>query len=162
MGSGKSTVGEKLTAMIHLDFIDFDDYIEKKAGKTIAEIFENQGEEKFRIMENSFLREVITIDNVVISLGGGTPCFFNNMELINKNGISVYLEMTVDSLVKRLLKAKRKRPLIDGMNAVDLKYFIEANLEKRKPIYKQAHHTINSENKSPEELAELIWKMVSK
>lgn len=162
MGCGKSTVGKILSQLLNFGFIDFDRYIENATGKTISHIFENEGEEKFRELEKKYLEEICSLNNVVISLGGGTPCFFNNIDRINKHGISVYLEMSVDSLVKRLSKAKRKRPLIQGMNSVDLKYFIEANLEKRKPVYTQAHHIIDSENKTPEELAELILGKINK
>lgn len=162
MGSGKSTVGKKLAEKLKLNFIDFDDYVESASGKSIPEIFEKDGEEKFRVMEQKYLLEIIKKDNSVISLGGGTPCFHNNIELINKNGISVYIEMTADALAKRLIKAKGKRPLILGMNEVDLKFFIEANMEKRLPYYSRAKHTVKSENQSAEELAEKLIQMLDK
>jgi len=162
MGSGKSTVGNILSQSLKMDFIDFDRYIENGTSKTISEIFETEGEDEFRNLENKYLKEVLLMNNVVVSLGGGTPCFFNNMELINKSGISVYLEMSVYSLVKRISKTKRKRPLIQRMNTADLKYFIEAHLEKRKLIYSKAHHIIDSENKSPEQLAEIIAMKISR
>ncbi len=156
MGSGKSAVGKKLAEKLKLDFIDFDDYIEKKSGKTISDIFESKGEEKFRSMEQKHLGEIIKKKNAVIALGGGTPCFNNNIELINKNGISLYIEMSADALVKRLIKARKKRPLIQGMNEVDLKIFVEANMEKRLPYYKQAKHTIKVEEQNIEKIAEEI------
>src|SRR5688500_7926474 len=93
MGSGKSTVGKKLAQKMTLDFIDLDAYIEKQRQKTISYFFENFGEEKFREIERDALAELLEKDNVVISTGGGTPCFFDNMEKIKKNGISVYIEM---------------------------------------------------------------------
>lgn len=160
MGSGKSTVGKFLAQKLSSDFIDFDDYIEKKQGKTISEIFQTEGEKKFRELENESLKKLLVKKNTVISLGGGTPCFHNNMELINQNGTSVYIEMSVDALAKRLIKARKKRPLIEGMNEMDLRFFIAANLEKRLPFYLQAHHRIKSENQTAEQLAEKIAKEI--
>ncbi len=160
MGSGKSTVGKNLSEKLKLNFIDFDTYIEVKEKKPVSEIFEKQGEEKFRELEKKYLDEVIKNDDVVISLGGGTPCFNNNLETINKNGISVYLKMEVEALVKRLINAKRKRPLIKGMNEEDLKFFIEANLEKRNSFYNQSKHIVSAAKKSPGEIAEEIAKKI--
>lgn len=160
MGSGKSTVGKKLAEKFNLGFIDFDDYIEKASGKTISDIFETQGEEKFRTLEMKYLAEILKMDNALISLGGGTPCFNNNIDIINKNGISVYIEMSADALAKRLIKARKKRPLIQGMNEVDLKYFIEANLEKRREVYHQAKHIVHSGNNTADELTEKIMKLL--
>lgn len=160
MGSGKSTVGKRVAEKLQMDFIDFDKYIEAAVGKTIAEIFDTEGEEKFRLLERDHLAKLIPRDNCLISLGGGTPCFYNNIELINKSSTSVYIDVAVDDLVKRLSNAKHKRPLIRGMNEVDLKYFIEANLEKRLPVYSQAHHTIKVGKKSIDEVAEAIIGMI--
>jgi shikimate kinase len=162
MGSGKSTIGKLLASKLHLNFTDFDDYIETWEKKTVADIFENEGEDKFRQLEHIYLKEIILKDNTVISLGGGTPCFNNNIEIINKNGISVFIEMDAAALAKRLIKAKRKRPLIQGMNEVDLKFFIDANLEKRSTFYSQAHYIVKSENRSAEELAEKLKQLMEK
>ena len=156
MGSGKSTVGKLLAEKLKLDFIDFDRNIEKEEGRTIAEIFDSGGEDKFREMEHEYLKKLLPKKNAVISLGGGTPCFHNNIDLINKNGTSVYLQMDVETLVKRLSKARDKRPLIRGLNDAELKYFIEANLEKRQSVYRQAPILVNAHNQSAEELAEII------
>jgi shikimate kinase len=160
MGSGKSSVGELLAAKLKLSFIDFDRYIEKETGKTVAEIFDTEGEDKFREMEHEYLKKLLGKEDVVVSLGGGTPCFHNNIDIINKNGTSVYLKMDVDTLVKRLFKARNKRPLIRGLNETELKYFIEANLEKRWAIYEQAHFTVDGSGLSPVEIAEEIRKIV--
>ena len=160
MGSGKSTVGKRLAEKLQFDFIDFDKHIENETGKTIAGIFDTEGEDQFRTLEHEHLEKLMVKKNTVISLGGGTPCFHNNIDLINKNGSSVYIEVGIDSLVKRLLKAKNKRPLIRGMNEMDLKYFIEANLEKRKPIYKQAQHSVIVENQSIEGVVDEIIQKI--
>ena len=108
MGSGKSTIGRLLARQMKLDFIDFDKYIEDETKKTISEIFEAYGESKFREMEHEFLKKLLEKDNVVIYLGGGTPCFHNNIDIINKSGTSVFLDVDVDTLVERLSKEKKK------------------------------------------------------
>ena len=169
MGSGKSTVGKLLADKLsgrdkttQFDFIDFDTHIEKETGKTITEIFDMGGEDKFRIMEHEHLKKLLIKNNVVIALGGGTPCFYNNIDLINNSGTSVYFEMDAASLVKRLSEARNKRPLIRDLNEIELKYFIEANLEKRKQIYRQAHFSIPVSQLSAEEAAEDIMRRIMK
>jgi shikimate kinase len=161
MGSGKSTAGKKLAAKLGLSFLDLDEYIEKEYDKTITEIFDTEGEERFRELEHLYLKKVMTLDNLVISLGGGTPCFYNHMELINNNGISIYLKMSVDALANRLANAKKKRPLIQDMSEFDLKNFISANLTKREPFYLQAHYKVKAKNLNVDELADFLKKEVS-
>lgn len=160
MGSGKSTVGRRLAEKLSLHFIDFDKYIEKETGRTVPEIFETEGEEKFRSIEKEHLAKILSKENILLSLGGGTPCFFNNMEVINKNGTSVYLETSSEILAKRLLRSKTKRPLIRGKNESELKEFIELTLEKRNPYYKQSHHTVIIESQTIEEVADQIIKSI--
>lgn len=160
MGSGKSTVGELLSRQMKLDFIDFDRFIEKETGRSIPEIFDSLGEDKFRELEHDHLKKVLNKDNVIISLGGGTPCFYNNMELINNNGLSIYLEMDVDTLVKRLSKARNKRPLIRDLSDDELRYFIEANLEKRQAVYQQAKITVKGKNNTAEEIVSKITHLI--
>lgn len=153
MGSGKSTAGKKLAAKLGLSFLDLDEYIEKEYGKTINGIFESEGEERFRELEHLYLKNVMAMDNIVLSLGGGTPCFYNHMELINKNGISVYFKMSVDTLANRLRNAKKDRPLIRDMSEEELKSFITASLEKREAFYLQAHYKVKAKNLDIDELA---------
>ena len=160
MGSGKSSVGKVLAEKLKVDFLDFDRYIENETGKTIEDIFDTQGEEKFREIEHEYLKKILHKENIVVSLGGGTPCFHNNIELINKSGTSVYLKMDVESLVKRLFKARNKRPLIRGLNETELQYFIEANLDKRRAIYEQANFTVNASGLTVEEVSEDIRKKI--
>lgn len=160
MGSGKSTAGKKLASKLGLTFLDLDEYIETEYGKTISEIFDTEGEEKFRELEHLYLKKVLTFDNIVLSLGGGTPCFYNHMELLNNSGLTVYLKMSVDALASRLLNAKKKRPLIENMNESELKDFIEANLVKREPFYLQAHYKVKAKNLDIDELTEFLKKEV--
>ena len=162
MGSGKSAIGKRLAEKLNLSFIDLDDYIEKHERRTISEIFSAEGEDKFRAIEHKQLKTILDKKNAVVSLGGGTPCFHDNISLINKNGKSFYLEVSVDDLSKRLNKAKNKRPLIEGMNEIDLQYFIEANLEKRIPFYKRANYTIPIGMQGIEEVAEKILSFICK
>lgn len=162
MGSGKSTVGKLLSEHLNLDFIDFDRELEEEQGKTIEEMFDLYGEDQFRKLEHEQLKKLLSKENTVISLGGGTPCFYNNMELINKNGTSVYLEQDADTLAKRLLKIKNKRPLIRDLAEIELKYFIETNLEQRLPYYSKAHHTVPAKDLSPERLSQIIGEILKK
>jgi shikimate kinase len=160
MGSGKSTVGKLLAEKLKMNFIDFDEYVEKEVGKSIIEIFETDGEKKFRMLEEHCLKKILDKDNIVISLGGGTPCYHNNIELINKNGISVYIKMSVDELVKRLLKVRNNRPLIRDLSKQELSLFVKTHLEKRSPIYQKAHHIVSAEKLNAEQVAEIIEKRI--
>ena len=144
MGAGKTTIGKKFASKIGYKFIDIDTYIEEKNKHSISSIFELVGEEGFRKVENKALLEVSLLENCVISVGGGTPCFFNNMEIINNSGKSIYLKYTPKFLFQRLINAKKKRPLIEGKN--DLLGYITETLRKREPYYLQANHKIEEIN----------------
>ena len=138
MGSGKTTVGKKLSKHLSLNFIDLDAYIENKYHKSIAALFEEKGEEGFREIERSALKEVALIENVIISTGGGAPCFFDNMELMNSAGITVYLQASPEELASRLLASKTVRPLIKGKSREELIPFITEHLAKRDRYYKRS------------------------
>jgi shikimate kinase len=146
MGSGKSTIGQRLARRLGYSFIDMDARIEGKYGMTINEIFEKLGESAFRDMETGLLKEMVSLKDAVISTGGGLPCTGDNMELINRSGISVYLRMDPESLVNRLSRGKSHRPLIRHMTRSELGTFIESKLMEREPVYLQAHHTVNGLN----------------
>ena len=138
-GSGKSTLGKYLSKKLNYHFIDTDDIISKKEGSGIEEIFANKGESYFRKLESDTLKEVIKTDNTVISTGGGTPCFFDNMEIINQNGLSVFLNIPVRDITKRLLESGDKnRPLIKGKNPSQIQEFLEEKLRERIPFYSKA------------------------
>jgi shikimate kinase len=160
MGSGKSSVGRKLTQVLGYKYLDLDDYIEKIEGKTISEIFKNKGEIYFRKIETKYLSEVISNTNeTIISLGGGTPCYGQNMELIKnaKNATSIYLRASVASLADRLFLAKNKRPLISHIeNKEALKDFIAKHLFERSVFYSQSDITINTDQKTIDEVIESI------
>ncbi len=138
MGSGKSTVGKGLAKALNLDFIDLDNYIESRNHRTIPTIFEQDGEDGFRKLEQKALHEVSEFENIIIATGGGAPCFFDNMELIKKTGKSLYLNGTPRILAERLRRSKTERPLIKGKSEKELISFIHETLEKRSKWYKQA------------------------
>jgi shikimate kinase len=138
MGSGKSTVGKELAKELKLQFIDLDNFIQERNFKTIPEIFASEGENGFRLLEKKALHEVSEFENVIVATGGGAPCFFDNMELINQTGISIYLNGTPRILTERLRHSKTERPLINGKNDQELIEFIHETLEKRNKWYMQA------------------------
>ncbi len=162
MGSGKSSVGKVLAEKMKLSFVDLDDHIEEQEKRTIPEIFEKDGEKKFRELEKKYLHEVVKRNHTIVSLGGGTPCFFDNMDVVNRSGISVYIKLDNEALGRRLAKAKKKRPLIQDMTEVDLQYFIEANLEKREPFYLRSKIIVTARELDPQQLADRISAEVGK
>ena len=138
MGVGKTTIGKLLSAELGVEFIDLDKYIENRYRKSISELFELKGEDGFRKIEREMLREIATFQNVLISTGGGTPCFFDNMELMNKQGITVYIKASEDELSARLLASKNSRPLIRNKSPEELKRFITQHLAERNVYYSKA------------------------
>ena len=156
MGSGKTTNGKKLAGHLRYSFLDMDTEIEKEQGMTIALIFETRGEEFFRSLEHELLLKIFKMDNLVISTGGGLPCFGNNLELINENGVSVYLKLTPEMLASRLKFSGKTRPLIKNLPEIELLNFVCLQLEKREPWYVKATITCNAMNMNINELAEKI------
>lgn len=156
MGCGKSSTGKKLASKLGYDFIDLDDLIEEQYNKSIPEIFDQEGENKFRELEHNYLKGLLNKDNVIISLGGGTPCFYNNMELVNNNGISIYLKMSAEMLASRLKDSKKARPLLKEKTEEDLKDFITASLEKREPFYLEALYKVKAKDLDIDELATFV------
>ena len=139
MGCGKTTQGKKLAKELGYFFIDLDDYISDKYDKTIVDLFKEIGEEEFRTVETEALKECIN-DNVkaLIALGGGTPCFNNNLELMKSSGKLIYLKMDAESLYKRLFNEKQDRPLIKDKADEDMLKYIENLLSTREVFYSQA------------------------
>ncbi|MBI9066419.1 MAG: shikimate kinase [Salinivirgaceae bacterium] len=161
MGSGKTTAGKKLANKLGYSFLDLDEFIEHKQQKSISEIFSKNGEAKFREIEHEALKATFSLTNTIISTGGGAPCFFNNMDLINQQGISIYVELNTKALAKRLKSAKQERPLIQGKTDCELISLIDANLEIRKPFYKQAQIIVNGIGLTAELLINEIEKISS-
>jgi len=138
MGSGKTTIGRELAKKLDFQFIDVDHFIENRQRKTINEIFSEKGEDAFRLMEHKALEEISLFENIVISTGGGAPCFYNNMELMNKNGFTIYLKTSPEELTKRLAITKNERPLLKEKTLEEMQAFIAENLERRNYFYSQA------------------------
>ncbi|WP_298650975.1 shikimate kinase [uncultured Proteiniphilum sp.] len=138
MGSGKTTIGKRLARSFSLSFVDLDAYIENKYRKTVPVLFAEKGEEGFRKIESQVLREVAEFENIVISTGGGTPCFFDNMEVMNRAGVTIYLEAHPEELADRLLASKTVRPLIAGKPKEELIPFITEHLARRECYYNKA------------------------
>ena len=143
MGAGKTTVGKALAKELNIEFYDLDWYIEARMRKTVKQIFDEQGEEGFRRIENNMLHEVGEFENVIVSCGGGTPCFFDNMDYLNQQGDVVYLKATPETLYKHLLMAKIERPLLKGKSAEELVAYITEHLEQRESFYQKARYTLD-------------------
>ena len=143
MGSGKTTVGKALSKETGMMFYDLDWYIESRMRKTVSQIFAEKGEEGFRKIEYNMLHEVAEFEDVIISCGGGTPCFFNNMDYLNQQGDVIYLKATPETLYKHLLMAKVERPLLKDKTSEELIAYITEHLKEREPFYEKAHHTLD-------------------
>jgi shikimate kinase len=145
MGAGKTTLGKAFARAMGLTFIDLDWYIEERFHKTIRELFTERGEDAFRDLERRMLHEAGEFEDVVISVGGGTPCFFDNVDYMNSVGETVFLDVDIRVLFRRLKIAKQQRPLLDGKSDEELMLFIQEALQKRLPFYTRAKHTFNGE-----------------
>lgn len=143
MGAGKTTVGKALSKELGIPFYDLDWYIESRMHKTVAQLFAERGEEGFRKVERNMLHEVAEFEDVVISCGGGTPCFFDNMEYLNQQGETVYLKADPEVLYGHLQMGKTVRPLLVGKSKEELLAFIREQLEKREPFYTKAKYTLD-------------------
>lgn len=164
MGSGKTTIGEKLAEKLSYQFFDLDNIIEAKTQMKIDEIFYTQGEKFFRDIEKNELEKMFLKDNYVLSLGGGTPCFNTNMEQMNESGITIYLKLRAEELFNRIIqfsdKERNTRPLIAGKNNDELMEFIEELLLHREPYYKQSKIIIpNATNQIEETLNNILKKI---
>ena len=141
MGSGKTTVGKLLAKRLGYSFVDMDAHIEEQQFKSVGQIFAERGEDEFRVLEQRCLHEVAQFDDVIISTGGGAPCFFDNMEYMNTHGTSIYLRFTAAELADRLATQAAKRPLIATKKGDELRQFISEGLNKREPFYTQANYS---------------------
>lgn len=164
MGVGKSTIGKALSKKLNIGLVDLDKYIENRYRKTIRELFDEKGEDAFRKIEQNALHEVARFENVIIATGGGTPCFFNNMEIMNRYGTTIYIKANVDELVARLLASKNIRPIIHGKLPKELITFVKKHLSERAHYYQKATITFETERlisksdvyKTVDEIAQIL------
>ena len=163
MGCGKSTIAEKLSGLLHLPFVDLDKSIEAKAAMTINQIFESFGEVYFRKLEHDVFVELLaTSKNQIIGLGGGTPCYANNHELLKGEGItSIYLKASVETLFNRLSHNKSKRPIVANKSEAELQEFIAKHLFDRSYYYNQAEYKVTVDGKSIDETVTDIMSLLA-
>ena len=163
MGCGKTSLGKKVARKMGIPFLDLDEVIAKNEGRSVAEIFENQGENAFREKERQILLDYIqNPESFLMACGGGTPCFFNNMQLMNENGITVYLNLSPARLIGRLKNARENatdvRPLLK--NQTDLSKFVKEKLAQRIPFYSKARFSLDEKDaheKGLQALLESCW-----
>lgn len=160
MGAGKTTLGKAFARAIGLQFIDLDWYIEQRFCKSISQLFLLRGEAAFREIEQNMLHEVAQFEDVVISTGGGTPCFFDNMDYMNLQGQTVFLDVDTDVLFNRLRIAKQQRPILQGKSDEELKDFIRQALKARLPYYQKAcYHFDGSRLESRRQIDESVEQL---
>jgi len=143
MCAGKTTVGRALAKDLGMRFYDLDWYITERFHKKVPEIFADEGEDRFRDLERRMLHEVAEFEDIVMSCGGGTPCFFDNMDYMNRTGQTFYMKASPDTLLQHIAMSKGRRPLLEGKSPDELKAFVETQLTEREPFYSQAHHIID-------------------
>ncbi len=164
MGSGKSALGKRLAKLKSLPFIDLDDYIESQEKSTISKIFDKQGELYFRKKERFYLEKLFSnYPRAIISLGGGTPCYFDNIDYLvqKKDILTLYLKSSAQTLAARLFEHKRHRPMITHLDKPEeLKKFIAKHLFERVPFYIKAEYHITTDDKSVDDLADQIEKLL--
>ena len=163
MGCGKSTIAEKLSSLLQIPFVDLDKVIEAKANKTISQIFESFGEVYFRKLEHDVFVELLASpDKQIIGLGGGTPCYANNHELLKGEGItSIYLKASLITLFNRLVHNKSKRPIVANKSDEELQEFIAKHLFDRSYYYNQAEYKVTVDDKSIDETVADIMTILS-
>jgi shikimate kinase len=138
MGAGKTTLGKALARHTGLSFIDTDRFIERRYHRRISEIFSSRGEDYFRTVEHAVLREISEFENIIVSTGGGLPCFNDNMKLMNETGITVFLDVPPGELASRLQTSRTARPVLQGRTGEELAAFVEESLSAREKFYKQS------------------------
>ena len=143
MGAGKTTVGKALAKELRMPFYDLDWYIESRMHKTVKVIFDERGEAGFRKIEHNMLHEVAEFEDIIISCGGGTPCFFDNIDYMNRQGETVYLKATPEVLYGHLKMGKTIRPLLLNKTADEVQVFIREQLAQREPYYSKAKYVLD-------------------
>jgi shikimate kinase len=156
MGCGKTTLGKRLASRLGYPFIDHDKVIEARVQLSIAEYFNQYGEEAFRKLENETIKTMELPDKAVIATGGGAPCFYDNLEWMNGDGLTIYLSLSPKALAERLRNATEQRPILKQLKDQTLEEFITERLQLRAPFYSQAKLTIKGKDQSPEQVIEIL------
>jgi shikimate kinase len=161
MGCGKSTVGRKVSRFAHIDFVDTDTMVEQREGATVADTITYQGEEYFRTVERAVLEDTATMENTIISTGGGLPVWGDNMERMKQLGLTVYLRRSPANIISRLSPyGRQKRPKIRGMNDEQLFEFMTTHMAEREPIYSQADVVLDCDKMADNEVIDTILKNI--
>ena len=160
MGSGKTTIGKLLSDYMNLKFIDLDQYIEVAEHKAISKIFAESGEIYFRKIEKDYLHQVLAQNDFVLSTGGGTPAYYDNLQSINENSLSFYLQANPNNLAKRLSLSESRRPVIAHLTKEELPEFIAKHLFERNAYYQQATYTVNTNKKTEQEIVNEIREKI--
>lgn len=159
MSTGKTHWGRAISQKLNIPFFDLDEQVESAEGKTISEMFNQKGEEYFRLKEKDILHIISeSHDTFLMACGGGTPCFYNNIDYMNKMGLTVWVSSSIDTMHQRLLKDREKRPLLQGLSDEQVKGYIIKKLADRKIFYEQASLTVVEENVTDEQFIEQIFK----
>jgi shikimate kinase len=157
MGAGKSYWGARLSEISGIEYIDLDQRIEELTAQKISTLFEEKGEEGFRLLEQKTLQEIsLSTDNFIMACGGGTPCFFHNMEFMKEHGTVVWLTSSLEKIQNRLQAERAHRPLVSKLTNEQLKEFITSTLKKRQFYYEKAHYTVDTERSNAESLLKSI------
>ncbi|MGP1446067.1 MAG: shikimate kinase [Candidatus Limimorpha sp.] len=156
MGAGKTTIARRLAQRLGWRFFDTDKMVEESTGLSIDEYFKKNGEGAFRQLETKVLQCTAELDHVVVSTGGGTPCFNQNMDWMNKHGFTVFVQVSAESAVSRLLSSKNRRPLLENKSREELMAYVKQHYTSRLPFYQQAQMTIKGENLSVDDLLVMI------
>ncbi len=163
MGTGKTTAGRELAKALGVEFVDIDHFIQARYLKSVSQLFEDVGEAEFRKIESNILKEVGEFEDVVISTGGGTPCFFDNIDYMNRVGTTIYLKASPEALSSRLNTCKEKRPLIRDKNEEELYTFVVESLQKREPFYSKADIIFETEELvNREDVDKYIQQLIAK
>ena len=159
MCSGKSSISRKVAARLGYEAFDTDDLFEEKYHICVQDFFEKYGEDYFRKFESEILKKTGEMHHVVVSTGGGTPCFFDNMQWMKENGSTIFVRVSPLTSFHRIMKAKRKRPLVYGKSEEELFQYVENHYNSRLPFYEQADFTVKGENLDIDEIMNYLSQL---
>ena len=160
MGAGKSVIGRRLAKSLSLSFYDLDEEIESRYKMSVSAIFQKYDEDCFRKLETSTLESFSKLDNFVLSCGGGTPCFGENMSLMNSLGSTIYIKITADELTERIANSFHKRPLTEGKSDAELAEYVTSTLKTREHYYSMAKITVDGSGTDKNALTERILETI--